>query len=175
METCKDKDANIALEAIHNYNETTRKTQVQGITLELNAEIVANAFDLLREPVGKKEQKLTDIAITNIWEKLQLSFLTGRIRSRELLLKDLARGRVFRFIAEAIAMKGTSTYISEGLFGKCLGKATKGYHLDMAREIADSTISQMQNVKTQVPKIGKVWTSMGGTFQAGNCLSSGKP
>ena len=38
METCKDKDANIALEAIHNYNEATKKTQVQGVTLELNAE-----------------------------------------------------------------------------------------------------------------------------------------
>ena len=48
---------------------------------------------------------------------------------------------MYKFIAEAIAMKGTSTYISEGLFGKFLGKATKGYYVDVVREVTDSTVS----------------------------------
>ena len=60
-------------------------------------------------------------------------------------------------------MKGTSTYISEGMFGKFLGKATHGYNMDVARKIADSTINQMQNVKTKSQKLvkcGHVWVGL---------------
>ena len=53
--TCKDMDESIVLEAITNYNEATRKTQVKGVTLELNAETMGHAFELLRE-TAKKHQ-----------------------------------------------------------------------------------------------------------------------
>ena len=35
-------------------------------------------------------------------------------------------------------MKGTNTYILDGLFGKFLGKATKGYHVDVAKEVVET-------------------------------------
>ena len=60
-------------------------------------------------------------------------------------------------------MKGTSTYISEGLFGKFLGKATKGYHIDIAKEVAETTATQMDRVKTKSQKLikcGHVWVGL---------------
>ena len=51
-------------------------------------------------------------------------------------------------------MKGTSTYISETMFGKFHGKAAHGYTVDIAREIADSAITQMKNVKLKISEIG---------------------
>ena len=162
VDTCRDKDEAVALEAIHNYNATTRKTQVQGVTLELNAETIATAFDFLREP-GKKEQKLSEVAISKYLEETEEE-LTDRKRMKQgITCSKIKQGRVYRFIAEAIAMKGTSTYIFEGMFGKILGKATKGYHVDVAREVADSTITQMEKVKNKSQKLvkcGHVWVGL---------------
>ena len=60
-------------------------------------------------------------------------------------------------------MKGTGTYISETMFGKKLGKATLGYNVDVAREVADSTITQMDKVKNKsqnLVKCGHVWVGL---------------
>ena len=67
------------MEAIHNYNEATRKTQVKGVTLELNVETVANAFELLREPT-KKEQKLSEVAINKYLEETEEELTERRLK-----------------------------------------------------------------------------------------------
>ena len=162
VDTCRDKDEAVAREAIHNYNATTRKTQVQGVTLELNAETIAIAFDFLREP-GKKEQKLSEVAINKFLEETEEELIVRKRMKQGITCSRIKEGRVYRFIAEAIAMKGTSTYISKGLFGKFLGKATKGYHVDVAREVADSTITQMEKGKNKSQKLvkcGHVWVGL---------------
>ena len=84
-ETCQDKDETIALEAIHNYNEATKKTQVQGVTLELNAETVAHAFELLREP-SKKEQKLSEVAINKYLEEIEEELTERRLKKQGITM-----------------------------------------------------------------------------------------
>ena len=49
------------------------------------------------------------------------------------------------------------------MFGNFLGKATHNYNMDVAREIVDSTISQLQKVKTKSQKLvkcGHVWVGL---------------
>ena len=58
-------------------------------------------------------------------------------------------------LSEAIVMKGTCTYISETMFGKFHGKDAHGYTLDIAREIAESSFTQMKNVKLKSQKLIK--------------------
>ena len=62
VQLCKDIDEKVVLEAIANYNHTTRKTTIQGFTVELNAETVAQAFSIDRDPF-KKKKPLSDVAI----------------------------------------------------------------------------------------------------------------
>ena len=63
VHVCKDNDEKVALEAIANYNEATKKTTIQGLTVELNVETVARAFSIDRDPF-KKENPLSDVAIS---------------------------------------------------------------------------------------------------------------
>ena len=49
------------------------------------------------------------------------------------------------------------------MFGKFLGKATKGYNVDVAREVPDSTITHMEKVKNKSQKLvkcGHVWVGL---------------
>ena len=110
VDTCRDKDEVVALEAIQNYNATTKKTHVQGVILELNAETIATAFDFLREP-SKKEQKLSEVAINKYLDETEEELMGTKRMKQGITCSKIKQGRVYRFIAEAIAMKGTSTYI----------------------------------------------------------------
>ena len=162
MEICKDKDEAVAWEAINNYNATTRKTTVQGTLLELNAETVSHAFDFPLEP-GRKEPKLSDVAISKYLDESEEELRERKRMKQGITCSKIKEGRVYRFITETIAMKGTSTYISEGLFGKFLGKATKGYHVDLAKEVTETTATQMEKVKTKAQKLikcGHVWVGL---------------
>ena len=85
-----------------------RKTQVQGVTLELNAETIATAFDFLREP-GKKEQKLSEVAISKFLDETKEELTVRKCMKQGITCSKIKEGRVYRFIAEAIAMKGTIT------------------------------------------------------------------
>lgn len=125
MNICREKDEVVAKEAISNYNPTTKKTQVQGLTLELNAETVAKAFDFVRKP-GKKEPKLSDVAISKHLNETEAELQDRKTKKQGITCSKIPQGRVYRFIAEAVAMKGTSTYISETMFGKFLGKSYIG-------------------------------------------------
>ena len=125
VETCRDKDEAVAWEAINNYNATTRKTTVQGTLLELNAEIVAHAFDFPLEP-GKKEPKLSDVAINKYLEESEEELSARKRMKQGITCSKLKEGgRVYRFITETIAMKGTSTYISEGCLGNFWARRPK--------------------------------------------------
>ena len=151
---CREKDEAVAKEAISNYNPTTKKTQVQGLTLELNAETVAKAFDFVSKP-GKKESKLSDVAISKHLNETEVELQDRKTKKQGITCSKIPQGRVYRFIAEAIAMKGTSTYISETMFGKFLGKATLGYHMDVAREVTEATSQQMEKFKNKSQKLLK--------------------
>ena len=163
VETCRDKDEVVAWEAINNYNDATKKTTVQGTLLELNAKTIAHAFDFPLKP-GKKEPKLSDVAINKYLEESEEESSAKKRMKQGITCSKLKEGRVYRFITETIAMKGISTYISEGLFGKFLGKATKGYHIDIAKEVAETTIVQMDRVKTKSQKLLKCGHVWGGTL-----------
>ena len=151
------------MEAIHNYNATTRKTTVvQGILLELNAETIATAFDFPMEP-RKKEPNLSEVAISKYLEESEEELTAKKRMKQGITCSGIKEGRVYRFIIETIAMKGTSTSISKGLFDKFLGKATKGYHVDVAKDVVDSTTSQMEKVKNKSHKLvkcGHVWVGL---------------
>ena len=54
VKVCKDVDEALVHEAIANYNQTTTKTIIQQLTLELNAETVAQAFDFVRDSTQKE-------------------------------------------------------------------------------------------------------------------------
>ena len=136
---------------------------MQGVTLELNAKIVASAFGFPRDLVGTKDQTLSDVAITKYLGETTIEFLERKKKKQGTTCIKILQGRVYRFIAEAISLKGTNTYISEGLFGQCLGKATLGHSLDMAREIANAIVKEMQNVKLKALKLVKcahVWVGL---------------
>ena len=60
-------------------------------------------------------------------------------------------------------MKGTSTYISETMLAKFLAKQLRGSYVDTAKEIADSALLQMKNVKEKGQKLikcGHVWIGL---------------
>ena len=152
VEICRDKDEAIAWEAINNYNATTKKTTVQGTLLELNAETIAHAFDFPLD-LDKKEPKLSDVAINKYLDESEEELRERKRMKHGITCSKLKEGRVYRFITETIAMKGTCTYISEGLFVKFLGKATKGYHVDLAKEVTETTVTQMDRVKTKSQKL----------------------
>lgn len=100
----------------------------------------------MREP-SINEKKLSDVAISNYLEETEEELQDKKAKKQGITCSKIKNGRVYRFIAESIATKGTSTYISKMMFGKFLGKATHGYHVDVAREIADLATKEMENVK----------------------------
>ena len=162
VEICLDKDEAVTWEAINNYNATTRKTTAQGTLLELNAETIAHALYFPLEP-GKKEPKLSDVAISKYLDESEEELMERKRMKQGITCSKLKEGRVYRFITETISMKGTSTYISEGLFGNFLGKATKGYHVDLAKEVTETIVTQMGRVKTKSQKLikcGHVWVGL---------------
>ena len=60
-------------------------------------------------------------------------------------------------------MKGTSTYISETMLAKFLGKELKGYYVDTAKEIAEAALLQIKHVKEKGQKLikcGHVWIGL---------------
>ena len=63
VQICREVDEPLVLEAIANYNPITRKTVIQGLTIELNAETVAQAFDIDRD-TSKNENPLSDVAVS---------------------------------------------------------------------------------------------------------------
>lgn len=100
-----------------------------------------------------------------------IEFLERKKKKQGITCTKIPQGQVYRFIAEAIALKGTNTYISEGLFGQCLGKANMGHPLDMAKEIANAAVKQMQNVKLKAQKLVKCSQLWVGLFRqaTGQC------
>ena len=63
VQVCKNVNESLVLEAIANYNHTTRKTVIQKLTVELNAETVVEAFNIVRDP-NQKENPLSDVAVS---------------------------------------------------------------------------------------------------------------
>ena len=76
------------------------------------------------------------MAISKYLEETEEELFERRMKKQGITYSKIKHGRVYRFIAEAIAMKETNTYISETMFGKFHGKAAHGYTVDIAREIA---------------------------------------
>ena len=153
----------------------------------MNDETVAHAFELVREIV-KKEQNPSEVAISKHLEEIEEELTKRRLKKKGITYSKIKNGRVYRIIVEAIAIKRTCTYISETMLGKFLGKVSHGYTMDIAREIADSAIMQMKNVKLKSQKLvkcGHVWVGLYGkaimtatksaTIQLDDVSSPGKP
>ena len=95
--------------------------------------------------------------------KLDEEMKDKRKKKQGITCKFLKGGRAYKFIAEAVAMKGTSTYISETMLAKFLAKELKGCYVDTAKEIADAALLQMKNVKEKGQKLikcGHVWVGL---------------
>ena len=162
VQICREVDEPLVLEAIANYNPTTKKTVIQGLTIELNAETVAQAFDIDRD-TSKNENPLSDVAVSKYLEETNEELKERRKKKQGITCKLLKGAKAYKFIAEAVAMKGTSTYISETMLAKFLAKQLRGSYVDTAKEIADSALLQMKNVKEKGQKLIKcshVWIGL---------------
>lgn len=68
-----------------------------------------------------------------------------------------------RFITDVVAMKGTNTYIFEGLFGFFHGKSTFVHKINVAKEVTNNVAAQVLQVKTKNQKLVKcchVWLAL---------------
>ena len=162
VQICREVDEPLVLEAIANYNPTTRKTIIQGLTIELNAETVAQAFDIDRD-TSKKENPLSDVALSKYLDETDEELKERRKKKQGITCKLLKGAKAYKFIVEAVAMKGTSTYISETMLAKFLAKELRGSYVDIAKEITDTALLQMKNVKEKGQKLikcGHVWIGL---------------
>ena len=162
VQVCKDINEALVHEAIANYNHTTRKTVIQKLTIELNAETVAQAFNFVRDS-NQKENPLSDVAISRYLNETDEELKERRKKKQGITCKLLKGAKAYKFIAEAVAMKGTSTYISETMLAKFLAKELKGSYVDTAKEIAEAALLQMKNVKEKGQKLvkcGHVWVGL---------------
>ena len=162
VQVCKDVNEALVHEAIANYNHTTRKTVIQQLTIELNAETVAQAFNFVRDS-NQKENPLSDVAISRYLNETDEELKERRKKKQGITCKLLKGAKAYKFIAEAVAMKGTSTYISETMLAKFLAKELKGAYVDTAKKIAEAALLQMKNVKEKGQKLvkcGHVWVGL---------------
>ena len=124
VQVCKDVDEALVHEAIANYNQTTRKTVIQQLTLELNAETVAQTFNFVRDST-QKENPLTNVAINKYLNETDEELKDRRKKKQGITCKLLKGAKVYKFIAEAVAMKGTSTFYIRDYVGKVPGQRTE--------------------------------------------------
>ena len=111
----------------------------------------------------RKKTPLTDVAISKYLNEIDDELKDRRKKKQGITCKLLKGAKVYKFIAEAVAMKGTSTYISETMLAKFLAKELKGAYVDTAKEIADAALLQMKNVKEKGQKLvkcGHVWVGL---------------
>ena len=146
IQVCKEVNESLVLEAIANYNHTTRKTVIQKLTIELNAETVAQAFNFVRDS-NQKENPLSDVAISRYLNETDEELKERRKKKQGITCKLLKGAKAYKFIAEAVAMKGTSTYISETMLAKFLAKELNGCYVDTAKEIAEAALHANEECK----------------------------
>lgn len=145
-EKCHGLDDKLVEHAIKHYDVDTCTTIVNGIKLKLQENSLARAFNLLQEQKPQDQSTVLELEINRLLKEDTKAYKQRRDKKQGISCARLPWPRIYKFIAEAVALKGSNSYISETLSSMFYGKLKHDHKINVAREIANNSQSQMLHV-----------------------------